>query len=105
MRNRTAERQELRRILLTGASIQMFAPRRIGKTWLMHKLAEDLRKEDWLTIIVDVEGRRTEDDFVRALCAKIEQTGAYHQTAFNHLKQRVKQLLSGGWEGNPLQAL
>ena len=45
MHNRSAERRELRRILMSGASIQMFAPRRIGKTWLMLELAKDLRNE------------------------------------------------------------
>ena len=47
----------------------MFAPRRIGKTWLIHKLAEDLRAEGWVTILVDVEGMRTEKEFLRASAA------------------------------------
>ena len=81
MHNRPAERRELRRILLTGASVQMFAPRRIGKTWLIHKLAEDLRAEGWVTIVVDVEGMRTEEEFLRALCRKLEEAGGSAQRA------------------------
>jgi hypothetical protein len=90
---------------MSGASVQMFAPRRIGKTWLMNELAKDLRNEGWITIIVDVEGMRTEEEFLRALCRKLEEAGDYAQSAFNHLKQRVKQLLADGWEGNPLHAI
>jgi hypothetical protein len=59
----------------------------------------------WITIIVDVEGMRTEEEFLRALCRKLEEAGDYAQSAFNHLKQRVKQLLADGWEGNPLHAI
>jgi hypothetical protein len=83
----------------------MFAPRRIGKTWLMFKIAEDLAREGWVTIIVDVEGMRTEEEFLRALCRKLEEAGGHAQLALAHLKQRISQLLAGGWEGNPLHAI
>ncbi|HEY3719668.1 MAG TPA: hypothetical protein VGL41_05950 [Roseiarcus sp.] len=53
----------------------MFAPRRIGKTWLMNELAKDLRNEGWITIIVDVEGMRTEEEFLRALAEATASRG------------------------------
>jgi hypothetical protein len=105
MHNRTDERAELRRILVSGASVQMFAPRRIGKTWLMLKLADDLRKEGWTTIVVDVEGMRTENEFLRALCRKLEEAGDPKSRALQHLTHRLKQLITDGWQGSPLNAI
>ena len=105
MHKRKSERAELRRILMNGASIQMFAPRRIGKTWLMRHLAEDLRKEGWTTILIDVEGMRGEDEILRALCRKIEEATEATDRVRTHLVQRLKQLLTDGWQGSPLQAI
>ncbi|MGD0722582.1 MAG: hypothetical protein ABR970_16215, partial [Roseiarcus sp.] len=58
--HRIAERGDLARRLAQGRSIQMPAPRRIGKTWLVGRLAEDLRAEGWLCVSIDVQGKRTE---------------------------------------------
>jgi hypothetical protein len=102
---RRDERQELRRILLSGVSLQMLAPRRIGKTWLMHCLEEDLKAEGWITAFVDVEGMQTEDEFLRALCHRIEAAGTISERALNHLSQRVRQLISGDWDGNVIRAI
>lgn len=105
MHNRRTERRELRRLLLTGASVQMFAPRRIGKTWLMNALAKDMRDEGWVTVVVDVEGMRSEEEFLRALCHKLEEAGGHAESALTNLKLRLKQLVVDGWEGNPLLAI
>jgi hypothetical protein len=48
---------------------------------------------------------RTEEEFLRALCRKLEEAGGHAQLALAHLKQRISQLLAGGWEGNPLHAI
>jgi hypothetical protein len=105
MHDRGAEREELRQIFLSGASCQMLAPRRVGKTWLMHKIEEDFRRTGWLTAFVDVEGMRTEEEFLRALCRKIEEAGTLGDRAISHLKQRLKQLISGDWDGSVIEAL
>ncbi len=105
MPNRKDERAEIIRMLALFASIQMLAPRRVGKTWLMHELVKDLRARGWLTVFVDVEGMGSEDEFLRELCRKIEEIGTSSQWVFNHLTQRLKQLTSGAWEGNPVAAI
>lgn len=105
MHNRKDERRELRRILLGGASVQMFAPRRIGKTWLMLRLAEDLAAEGWTTIVVDIEGMRTEDEFLRALCSRLQEAGGLQSSVMQHLGHRLKQLVTDGWQGSPLNAI
>ena len=105
MPDRKDERVEIRRILVNGSSIQMLAPRRVGKTWLMHRVAEDLRAEGWMTVFTDVQGMRSEDEFLRELCRKIEEVGSTSQRVFNHLSQRLRQVVSGGWQGNPIEAI
>jgi hypothetical protein len=83
----------------------MLAPRRIGKTWLMGKIADDLTAEGWLTIHIEVAGIRTENDFLRLLCRKLQEAGTKTERAVAHLKHRLSLLASGGWEGNPIDAI
>ncbi len=105
MPDRNAERTEIRRILSQQASIQMLAPRRVGKTWLMHRVAEDLRAQGWTTVFIDLEGMSTEDEFLRELCQKIEECGSAADRVTAHLSQRLRQLIGGGWEGKPVDAI
>src|SRR5437879_8483514 len=105
MPDRKAERAEICRILASGHSIQMLAPRRVGKTWLMRRVAEDLQTKGWMTVFTDVQGMRSEDEFLRELCRKIEEVGSASQRVFNHLSQRLRQVVSGGWQGNPIEAI
>jgi uncharacterized protein len=90
--HREQERADLKGRLMTGASILMLAPRRIGKTWLLGKIAEDMRAEGWLCIEIDVEGMQGEDQFLRALCAEIEKTQDLTKRLWAHLSVRLKQL-------------
>ena len=48
--NRESERDRLAQKLTHGVNIHMSAPRRIGKTWTINRLAEDLRKKGWLIV-------------------------------------------------------
>ncbi len=105
MAHRDTELDEIRRLLMDGTSIQMLAPRRVGKTWLMHEVESDLRQRGWLTIFCDVEGMRTEDEFLGDLCKKIEEVGSIAQRARNQLAQRLQQLVTGDLGGNPLNAI
>src|SRR4051794_8271450 len=105
MPDRKAERVEIIRRLIAGRSIQMLAPRRVGKTWLMHRVVEDLNALGWTTVFTDVEGVRSEDEFLRDLCKSIEEKVAAHKRIFTHLTQRLKQFTSGTWEGSPINAI
>jgi hypothetical protein len=89
---RHAERANLRQRLLSGASILMLAPRRIGKTWLLRKVEEDMTAEGWLCILVDVEGKQTEDEFLLELCNAIEKKQGLGKRLLAHLTQRFKQV-------------
>jgi hypothetical protein len=105
MPDRKTERAEINRILSNRSSIQMLAPRRVGKTWLMHRMVEDLQAQGWATVFTDVEGVRTEHEFLREICRKIEDTSSMSQKVFGHLSHRLKRITTGDWEGNPIQAI
>jgi hypothetical protein len=105
MPHRDIELNEIRRLLLAGISIQMLAPRRVGKTWLMHEVENDLKARGWLTIFCDVEGMRTGDEFLQDLCRKIEEAGSLAQRAKVQFVHRLQQLVSSNLEGNPLNAI
>jgi hypothetical protein len=102
---RENERAALKRKLLNGASVNMPAPRRIGKTWTVGRLAEDLRKDEWVVVEADVEGIATPSGFARELCKRIEAQTSIAQSFRAHAKQRIAGLLGGDWDGNPLNAL
>lgn len=99
--HRNAEREELMRLFEAGRSVQMLAPRRIGKTWLMGEVAKDLRARGWRCFGIDVEGHRTEEEVLRTLCREIEKTQAIHTSLLAHFKQRFEQL-KGGTESTSL---
>jgi len=105
MHKRTQERAQLKRKLLAGVSIHMPAPRRIGKTWTIARLARDLRDDGWIVVEVDVEGMSTPAAFARDLCQRIEAQASIKDRFTAHATQRFKNLLGGGWGSNPLDAL
>ena len=105
MHNRLQERGRLKRKLEAGLSIHMPAPRRIGKTWTVGRLAADLRDDGWHVIEIDVEGMRTPREFARDLCARIEAQNSIRDRVKTHVMQRLTNLLGGSWGDKPLDAL
>ena len=105
MHGRENERAALKRKLSHGTSVNMPAPRRIGKTWTIGRLAEDLRNDGWVVVEADVEGIATSPGFARELCKRIEAQSSIAQSFRAHAKQRIAGLLGGDWDGNPLNAL
>jgi hypothetical protein len=105
MHNRQQERGLLKRKLGAGLSIHMPAPRRIGKTWTIGRLAADLRADAWRVIEIDVEGMRTPGEFARNLCARIEAQTSTRDRFKTHAVHRFNNLLGGTWGDKPLDAL
>lgn len=105
MHHRETERAQLKRKLESGISIHMPAPRRIGKTWTINRLATDLRNDGWHAIEVDVQGMRTPKEFARDLCMRIEVQNSISDRFKTHAVQRLSNLLGGGWGDKPLDAL
>jgi uncharacterized protein len=98
---RLKERAEIAERLDIGESISMLAPRRIGKTWLMKKVAEDLYVKGWHVVSIDVEGLRSEKALLQALCTEIEKSVEVKDRLFLQIKQRFNQAM-GAKEGQTL---
>ncbi len=103
--HRASERAELEARFLAGASVLMLAPRRIGKTWLLGKIDDDLTAAGWHCIRIDVEGMRTESEFLRALCQEIEKTQSLTDRVKSHVLQRFKQVTTHVQDGNLAAAI
>jgi uncharacterized protein len=99
------ERSQLKRKLQAGISIHMPAPRRIGKTWTIGRLAQDLRGDGWQVIEVDVEGMSEPEEFARDLCIRIEAQSSLKDRVKAHALQRLTNLIGGNWGDKPLDAL
>ena len=105
MHNRESERTRLARKLAHGVNIHMPAPRRIGKTWTINRLAEDLRKDGWLIVEVDVQGVSAPEDFAQLLCRKIQGQIPSLNSWKAALSKRVENFISGDWSSNPIEAI
>ncbi len=97
---RPQEREDLRAELLQGSSFLVLAPRRVGKTWLMKRLAEDMTEEGWLCITIDLQGKTEEEQFLRELCQKIEETKSLKARVVGQIGQRFRQAAAGWEDGN-----
>lgn len=103
--HRSNERTILKRKLDAGVNVHMPAPRRIGKTWTIGRLASDLRSAGWLAVEVDVQGMSSPHQFAADLCARIEEQMDAKKRVMSHLKERLDGLLGGGWGEKPIEAL
>jgi hypothetical protein len=83
----------------------MPAPRRIGKSWTIFRLAADLRDKGWHAIEVDVEGMSTPKEFARDLCMRIEAQSSIKDRFKAHALQRLTNLLGGNWGDKVLDAI
>jgi len=105
MHRREKERDQLKRKLESGISIHMPAPRRIGKTWTINRLAKDLRDVGWVVVEMDVEGMSTPQEFARDLCVRVEAQSSFKDRIKAHIFQRLGNLLGGEWGDKPLDAI
>lgn len=102
MFNRSDERKALIHLIQQGRSILMLAPRRIGKTWLMTKLATDLTALGVAAVMCDVQGMDSPVDFLREICRQIEVQEKLSGQLEGRLRQLWSQALSkdfkDGWQ-------
>lgn len=101
LHHRLTERATLTSLLLSGRSVLMLAPRRIGKTWLMNRVKEDLERTGARAIKVEVAGLSTEQEFLVELCKAIENAQELRERVTAQVFQRLKQL-SGNIESGGL---
>lgn len=102
MFDRSRERAELLHHLRLGRSILMLAPRRVGKTWLINRVAEDVRVRGWTAVLCDVEGMSRETEILHEICRRIEEQEGLAEKTEGRARQLLNQLfskdLANGWQ-------
>lgn len=97
--DRVQERKDLWRLFEKRKNVLMLAPRRIGKTMLLHKLAEESEEHGFRGVVVDVEGYGNEKDFFQQLCSSIQEEIGAGRSLIATFTNRLKQAVHGD-EGN-----
>lgn len=93
--NREQEQSSLWRHFRKGKNVLMLAPRRIGKTMLLQKLAEESEGNGFRGVVVDVEGYGEEKDFFQQLCSSIQEEIGTGRSLITTFTTRLKQAIHG----------
>lgn len=93
--DREQEQKELWKLFEKNKNVLMLAPRRIGKTMLLHKLAEDSETKGFRGVVVDVEGYSEEKDFFQQLCSSIQEEIGTGRSLIATFTNRLKQAMHG----------
>ena len=88
--DREWEQQWFWRQLADGKHILLCAPRRVGKTMLLHRLRERAEMEGWLTIFIDVQAASDEVDFLHEIADSLERA-----SLSPNWKSKIGNLFSG----------
>ncbi len=83
----------------------MLAPRRIGKTWLMDRVKEDLEVQEIRVIKVEVAGLGTEQEFLTELCKGIDKAKDIKAQVWTQVLQRIRQATGNNESGTLAQAV
>lgn len=105
---RDAESNELWKLFKAENNVLMLAPRRIGKTVLMHHLGSEASAKGYKAVMLNVEGLQDEKEFFRECCAAIQEELSAGKKVMTALSQRLSQLVLGSnsadWRAVLLQA-
>ncbi len=101
---REKERQKLWQLFERGKHVALFAPRRLGKTWLMRKLEEDAKARNITAVFVDLEAETTALGAVRRICKEISEK-KFFLSLWQQLGKRVTDILQGDTPANTYQEL
>ncbi len=82
-----------------GKNVLMLAPRRIGKTELLHRLAGLAESQGFRAIVFDMEGYREEKDFFHELCSAIQEELGAGAGLMATVTDRLKRVISGTGQG------
>lgn len=75
-------------------SLVLSAPRRIGKSSFAKRLIEDKKSVGWNCVYIDLEGVRTQDEFLQILINKFDKSGIWTE-AVNMAGGIVNRILGG----------
>ena len=74
--------QEIERaweLLENGNSLLLAAPRRVGKSSFSKKMIEKAKENGWSIVDIDLEGEKTEVDFINAFISKLKEEKWYEK--------------------------
>jgi hypothetical protein len=83
----------------------MLAPRRIGKTVILHQLRDSGGVHGFRGVVLDVEGYRDEKAFFRKMCATIQEEIGVGQAVMAALTARLKRVVRGASEADDWRSL
>jgi adenosyl cobinamide kinase/adenosyl cobinamide phosphate guanylyltransferase len=69
--------------LSKGTSLLLSAPRRVGKSSFSKKMLKIAETNGWKTLYLDLEGVKTEDEFVKILIEKTQKEKWWEKAKFN----------------------
>lgn len=78
----------------SNLSLVLSAPRRIGKSSFAKRLIEDKKSVGWNCVYIDLEGVRTQDEFLQILINKFDKSGIWTE-AINMAGGIVNRILGG----------
>ena len=89
--NREEELLRVKQTLAGGNNLTLYAPRRYGKTSLVNKALEELNKEGFITVYMDMMSIYSRDTFIRNFTKAISKKHNSLETAV----KKIAQLISG----------
>lgn len=89
---RTKELRKANSLLDGRHSLLLSAPRRIGKSSLAKRLADDKQRQGWKCVYIDLEQTTTEEGFLQLVIRHFEQNQVWKQIT-DGMAQGVKSLL------------
>lgn len=81
--------------LKADKNVLMLAPRRVGKTVLLHKLCGQAEDNGFRAVVVDVQGYCEEKDFFQQMCSSIQEEIGTGQTLMAAFSRRLRQVING----------
>jgi hypothetical protein len=101
---REIERQKLWRMFDRGKNVALFAPRRLGKTWLMKTLEQEAEQKGYNAVFIDLEAEATTKEAVRKLCKKISEKRIF-TSLWEQVRSRVTDAVQGDTRASNYQEL
>ena len=89
---REKELRSANRLLDSGHSLLLSAPRRIGKSSLAKRVIDDKQRQGWKCVYIDLEQTTTEEGFLRLVIEHFSQNQIWKQIA-EGMSQGIKALL------------
>lgn len=91
---RNDEIETILSMFLANRDIAMPGPRRLGKTFVLDRLAEYLPSKGWNAVKVEISGLNDQRAVFRELCSKVSQQRSIPQKSLAWITQRMGQAVS-----------